>query len=173
VRCVRATAYVAVDGGSVSAKAAVLSDCGRYRYSLTRTWGDQQNLCCWIMLNPSTADAELDDPTIRKCIGFSQRWGHGGLVVVNLFAWRSTDPEALKRCGDPIGALNNDAIREAVATSVRVICAWGTHGKLMGRGQRVRGWFPPNTTEHIGPLSKDGHPKHPLYLPYELATVPW
>lgn len=79
-------------------RAAEFSGCGRYRYSLRRRWADGGPPACWIMLNPSTADAEKDAPTIRRCIGFSKAWGHNALVVVNLFALRSTDPTALRTC---------------------------------------------------------------------------
>jgi hypothetical protein len=148
---------------------AVLSECGLYRYSLTREWDDGGDRCCWIMLNPSTADAEHDDPTIRKCVKFSRAWGHGSLVVVNLFAWRATDPAALKRANFPVGSLNNEAIADAVKGCSRVIAAWGNHGKLYRRADKVRALLAGVDVEHLG-LTSEGQPWHPLYRPD--ATIP-
>jgi hypothetical protein len=84
-------------------RAAVLSECGRYRYVLTRTWDHDLAACAFIGLNPSTADAHEDDPTIRRCIRFARDWGHGGLIMLNLFAWRSTDPRGLLDAIFPVG----------------------------------------------------------------------
>src|SRR5262249_14212908 len=95
-------------------RAAVISDCGRYRYSLTRRWGDAaEPRALFVMLNPSTADAEQDDPTIRRCIGFAKAWGMGSLEVVNLYALRATDPAALLSAPDPIGPKNDTMITSA------------------------------------------------------------
>lgn len=93
-------------------KHATLSDCGKYRYWLERSWEETgKGFVNWIMLNPSTADAEIDDQTIRKCIGFSKLWGYDGMHVVNLFAFRATDPESLYGCGCPVGLGNKDFIQ--------------------------------------------------------------
>ncbi len=119
------------------ASAATFDPTRTYRYSLTRRWAPGGTRACWIMLNPSTADAEQDDPTIRRCIGFSKLWGHSELVVVNLFALRSTDPAALASHGDPIGPHNDFAIEEAGLTSAHVVCAWGRHGALRNRAGTV------------------------------------
>ena len=107
---------------------AEFSACGRYRYWLERRWS-ADSPAVFVMLNPSTADAKIDDPTIRRCMGFAKREGHGGLVVVNLFGWRSSDPRQLVLADDPVGPGNTRAIGEALlmgaTTSGRVICAWG------------------------------------------------
>lgn len=157
-------------------RTAILSDCGRYRYSLTRQWGAGPRVC-WLMLNPSTADAEKDDPTIRKCVGFSKAWGYGSLVVVNLFAWRSTDPRALRAAEDPVGPENDGAIERAAGTSVRVIAAWGAHLRGSGRyarGAHVRALVARRGVPvyHLG-FTADGDPRHPLMLPYRTAPVLW
>ena len=85
-----------MSGPEITLSEAVISQDERHRYSLTRRWGDGPRVCCWIMLNPSTADATTDDPTIRRCIGFTHDWGYDALTVVNLYAWRATDPADLR-----------------------------------------------------------------------------
>lgn len=151
--------------GSVDTRAiqsgAIISECGTYRYALERNWGGYAKVVAFIMLNPSTADATKDDPTIRRCIGFAKAWGCTGLRVLNLFALRSTDPKALYSHPDPIGPENDDYLREWSADSQIVVAAWGVHGKLRGRGTKVRGMVP--GLQALG-VTKDGHPKHPLYV---------
>lgn len=146
---------------------AQLSDCGTYRYELRRTWGAEDGpLVCWVMLNPSTADAEVDDPTIRRCIGFSNRWGFDRLVVVNLFALRATDPKELRRHADPIGSANDAAVLAAAIEADKVIAAWGTHGSLKNRAAKVTQLLTGPGELHLGCLgqTKQGAPKHPLYV---------
>src|SRR5262245_45087455 len=106
---------------------AVISDCGRYRYLLRRTWHHLWPRALFIMLNPSTADAEIDDPTIRSCIRLSKAEQYGSIEVVNLFALRATDPAALEGADDPIGPGNDDAIGRAIGRCDLAICAWGAH----------------------------------------------
>lgn len=163
-------------------RAAVLSGDGRYRYRLERALGKSERVACFVMLNPSTADAEKDDPTIRKCIGFARRWQCGRLVVVNLFAWRATDPAALKAVRDPVGAENDDhiiaAIEAAVLTGGRTVCAWGVHGTLHDRNWQVlvmlRHRFSPQIANlRCLRLTKDGHPEHPLLVPYSVEPRPF
>jgi hypothetical protein len=111
---------------------------GPYRYRLWRHWGSGTRVLLWIMLNPSTADAERDDATIRRCISFSRRDGYDGLRVCNLFAWRSTDPKALTKASDPIGYGNDETIRADAAQSADVIAAWGClPRRLWARGDQV------------------------------------
>lgn len=111
-------------------RAAVISACGAYRYSLTRKWSDAP-LLSFVMLNPSTADAKEDDPTIRRCIGFARREGAGGLIVANLYALRSPSPEALWSARNPIGPENLQTLAglaaQAVDQSFPIVCAWGAH----------------------------------------------
>jgi hypothetical protein len=152
---------------------ADLSDDGLYRYRLTRRWGGQNDPCiCWIMLNPSTADAVVDDPTIRRCISFSEAWGFGSLIVVNLFAFRSTDPDLLPSVEDPIGPRNDHAIRLAALEANRCIAAWGTKGGHRHRNADVIRLVTDDCMEdmHALTITKDGHPKHPLYVKGD--TVP-
>jgi hypothetical protein len=113
-------------------------------------------------LNPSTATATTDDPTIRRCIGFARDWGFGSLVMANLFAYRSSDPVVLSRVSDPIGPRNNWWLSFHRNRVQRVIAAWGIHGALLSRDADVMESFP---ELHCLGVTKNGHPKHPLYLP--------
>lgn len=147
---------------------AVISACGRFRYLLRRRWWSEGGpTLVWIMLNPSTADASRDDPTIRKCIGFSKAWGYGGLVVANLFALRSTDPRQLYKVADPIGP-ENDAALAALRDGFDVVGAWGVNGAHLNRGAAVAAMFP--RMQCLG-VTKNGQPGHPLYLPWATERV--
>ena len=146
-------------------KDAYISECGKYRYTLTREWDDFKPAMLFVMLNPSTADATEDDPTIRRCVGFAKREGCGMIEVVNLFAWRATDPKELKTTDEPIGARNDRVIQEAAEDADVIVCAWGTHGVLHKRNEEVISLLKA-TGKPVMCLgkTKDGHPKHPLYL---------
>ena len=147
---------------------AVLSDDGQYRYVLTRAWGPRpwMNL---IMLNPSTADASEDDPTIRRCKGFARSLGYGGIVVTNLFAYRATDPRKLRIVEDPVGPDNNEhLVREATRVLGHVYAAWGALANP-DRVQQVLGLIP-GTLKALG-LTKHGRPRHPLYLRGDTTPV--
>ena len=122
-------------------RGADISEDGRYRYVLWRDGlvGDDDRACLFIMLNPSTADATKDDPTIRKCIGFCKRWGYGQLFVVNLFAFRTTDPKwLLSGAVDPVGPCNNMAITGMALCCGDIVCAWGAPTGALGRLVAVR-----------------------------------
>lgn len=155
---------------------AVLSDCGRYRYTLSRWWADGPRLA-WVMLNPSTADAEVDDPTIRRVRGFTQRLGFPGFTVVNLFALRATDPKALLTADDPIGPLNTFHMAQVIWPAPLTIAGWGAvNPRLRCRAADVVSDFNAgagNGWHHLGDLTKDGHPRHPLYLPADAPLRPW
>jgi hypothetical protein len=147
---------------------AVISTCGRYRYLLTRQVGPGPRTATLIMLNPSTADATTDDPTIRRCIGFARRWGCGKLVVLNLFAVRATDPAEMKRAENPVGPENKDWFQRTLRDhdGGPVVCAWGIHGGYMGQDVTVSEWMEGYGIEPLAlGLTRDSHPKHPLYLP--------
>ena len=121
----------------------------------------------WVMLNPSTADADTDDPTIRRCVGFAQTWGFGAIVVVNLFALRSTDPQRLRTHPDPIGPENDRFIWQATESSLLSVAAWGNHGSL--RGDEVAAMIP---RLQVLKMTGGGQPAHPLYLRRDLKPVP-
>jgi hypothetical protein len=152
-------------------KGAIIDETGKYRYQLWRIWDESKPLVVFIMLNPSTADADEDDPTIRRCMNYARGWGYGGIKVVNLFAYRATNPTELKIVSDPIGPLNNQYIFDTVNNSDIVIAAWGTHGNLHNRDKKIIRIFE-DKLQYLG-LTKDGHPKHPLYLKADLKPVKW
>lgn len=147
-----------------------------YRWRLWRSWGDLRHRCAFVMLNPSTADATVDDPTIRRCITFAKDWGYDGIEVVNLFARRATNPAELRRIDYPIGESNNEAIERAALSCDRIICAWGNHGALLRRGIRVLKLLRGVTRrQEIMALTvtKEGHPGHPLYLRRDTDPFVW
>ncbi len=154
---------------------AVISPCGKYRYSLGREFGmTGEGAVCFVMLNPSTADAEQDDPTIRRCIGYAKRFGAERLIVVNLFAFRSTDPDALYGMSRDaaIGPENDAYILDAWQRSKIVICAWGNHGSLFGRAEEVlRLGGSVSTPMALKINAKSGQPAHPLYLKGDAQPV--
>ena len=153
---------------------AVYSDCERYRYSLTRVWDDQADKVLFVMLNPSTATEVQNDPTVERCERRARTLGFGGFRVTNIFAWRDTDPRNMKAATDPIGPHNDATLAESAAWADTIIAAWGTHGAHMDRGALVAVLLEKTQRPlfHLG-LSKQGHPKHPLYLPYTQQPESW
>ncbi len=153
---------------------AVYSDCERYRYRLSRVWDQTGDKLAFIMLNPSKANEIENDPTVERCERRARTLGAGGFEVTNIFAWRDTDPKRMRQASDPIGPQNDSVLRDSAAWADRIIVAWGTHGAHLGRGAAVerllRSLGAP--LYHLG-LSKGGHPKHPLYIPYSQTPVPW
>ena len=162
----------------VTRSAASLSPCGTYRYRLTRHWGamDQpSNAATFVMLNPSTADANLDDPTIRRCIGFARAWGCTGLVVVNLYALRSTNPKGLWTVEDPAGPGNDNelarTLRGAALRDTPLVAAWGVHARP-GRVEQVMALPGADRFTCLG-TTKDGSPRHPLYVRGDTPRTPF
>ncbi len=148
---------------------AVLSRCRRYRFALWRRWGSEPQVL-FVMLNPSTADARHDDPTIRRCIRFARAWGFGSLAVGNLFAFRSTSPAALRRAVDPVGPGNDEWMVRLHEESSLTVAAWGNHGQLLGRSDVVGGLL---SDLHILGLTKTREPRHPLYVQASAEPIPW
>lgn len=144
---------------------ARISDCGRYRYLLRRTWDHGTPRALFVMLNPSTADAEIDDATIRSCIRLSKGLGYGSFEVVNLFALRATDPAELQRATDPVGADNDGVIEGALGRCDLAICAWGAHQMAENRASSVKSLLRSRRPAVfcLG-TTKAGAPKHPLYI---------
>lgn len=161
--------------GTAVPKIAIQS---RYRYVLCRSWYGSPLRCTWIMLNPSTADDVMDDPTIRRCMAFSRSWGYGKMLVVNLFALRATDPKALREDSDPVGPKNDATIADAVLESTAVICAWGSHVYAARRASAVlEALRHTKGSAAAKPLclgtTKDGSPRHPLYVKTDTPLVPY
>ena len=145
---------------------AELSTDQTYRYQLGRFWSGLGAVATFIMLNPSTADAHVDDPTIRRCIGFAKSWGCGGLRVVNLYALRSTDPRNLWTHPDPVGP-DNDICLGATAmqtsgSGAPLVAAWGAHAKA-DRVKQVLEILQGQRLQCLG-VTKSGAPRHPLYI---------
>lgn len=157
-------------------RGAVLSPCGTWRYELPREWGNGNRLVV-VMLNPSTADAEKDDPTIRRVIGFAKSHGFGNLLVLNIFALRSTDPDGLRVAQDPVGPDNDAHIHEALSRpGTPALAAWGSMGDQWDPARQraaavlnlapLASWFCLGTT-------KNGHPRHPLYIAGSTRFAPY
>lgn len=140
---------------------AILSDDRQFRYVLSRVWDEEKPTVMFIGLNPSTADECEDDPTIQKCIKFAQSWDYGGLYMLNLFAYRTTNPRVLWEVKEPIGNGNDDYIKRYSDGCDKVICAWGNNGDFMQRGKSILQYVP---NAHYLKLNKSGQPSHPLYL---------
>jgi hypothetical protein len=150
---------------------AVFSKCGRFRYSLLRRWNDAKGarLINFIMLNPSTADATKNDPTVERCCKRAQALGYDRLIVTNVFALRSTDPAALYAAADAVGPSNDATIREVAEKADVVVCAWGNHGVHLGRGDAVNKLLISKAKKKIyrlGALTQENQPRHPLYVSY-------
>lgn len=161
-------ATVAPDAG-LAARQTVLSRDRCYRYALWRQWADGP-YALFIGLNPSTADETVDDPTIRRCVGFARSWGYGALCMVNLFAFRATQPAVLKQAADPVGPDNDAFLRLAVAGAGIAVAAWGNHGAWRARSAALASWsFPLQALA----LTASGEPGHPLYLPATAQPFAW
>jgi hypothetical protein len=155
-------------GGSAPTSGAAISPCGRYRYALWRRWGNEADGPCmaWVMLNPSTADASVDDPTIRRCAAFARSWGYAGMRVVNLFAWRATNPAELSRVADPVGPENDRYLERIDDRFPLVVAAWGRHGSLRRRDfEAARILTRTHDVCCLRVTLKSRAPEHPLYVP--------
>ena len=149
---------------------AGFSRCGRYRYWLRREWDSALPQCAFIGLNPSTADARTDDPTLRRCIGFAEKWGYGSLLLVNLFSFRATDPATLSKISDPVGPATDCWLRQAGTESQLLVAAWGNGGQLF---ERAIGAAHLIHNAHCLGVTAKGMPRHPLYCPKCSRLVPY
>jgi len=156
-------------------RAAAISDCSRYRYRLDRAWDSGLPVATFVMLNPSTADGETDDPTIGRCLSYARAWGCGALTVVNLYAWRATNPRELTTADNPLGP-DNDAYLIAAAKSASasggvLVAAWGANATPERIAEVIA--LPGMNRLNALALTKAGQPRHPLYLRGDLTPQPW
>lgn len=149
---------------------ALYSRCETYRYGLERRWGDGAVLL-YVMLNPSTATEERNDATIERCQRRAVALGFGAMRIANLFAFRATRPEDLKRAADPIGPENDAVLQDWSGGGVVTLAAWGVHGAHLGRAHVVAALLQ-GDVRHLG-LTRAGHPRHPLYVPYRQKPITW
>ncbi len=151
---------------------------GNYRYLLGRMWNPQTPRVVFVMLNPSTADHRHDDKTLKKCIHFAQSWGYGSLDVVNLFAYRTSNPGELHQVPDPVGAKNNYYIVKGINRAEKIVLAWGNHGNFGQRDQEVLQLISGQLIFEHKPVyclgyTKLGNPRHPRDLPLNSSLVPF
>lgn len=158
---------------------AAFSECMTYRYLLSRSWYPQgKKRLVFVLLNPSTATEETDDPTISRCVKRARDGGYNGVTIINLFAYRATSPEAMKKAAEPTGGYETIHIWQTHLAGVQagnsdIICGWGRHGSFKRRDEEILGWFAHYAIEPMAlKVGKDGHPCHPLYLPYSLTAKP-
>lgn len=170
-----------------SERETVFSECRKYRYTLWREFypvratnppllpiegNKAHNYLMVIGLNPSTADETKDDPTIRKCIGFAKLWGFGALCMTNLFAWRDTKPENMKKATNPIGEDNQHHLLKCASGAGWILAAWGKDGRFINQDLTVRQWLGDISRQlHCLRINKDGSPMHPLYVPYSTQPI--
>jgi hypothetical protein len=147
-------------------RGARLDRSGRYRYRLWRIWAPEHARVAFVGLNPSTADATVDDPTLRRCMGFARAWGFGGLELVNLYGFRATRPRDLWAASERVGPQNARHHRAVFRACREVVVCWGRHGDKEGQGSALLSWLyrKGHTPMCLG-LNADGTPKHPLYIP--------
>lgn len=165
-------------GDFLTARWAAFSPCRKWRYALAIIWDADLPPLIFFMLNPSTADAMKNDPTVTRCERRARALGFGGVVVINIFAFRATDPADMKKEADPVGPRNDEwimaALRTAKITGGEVICAWGTHGHHMTRDTDcIALIFKTRMRPKILELTKHGFPKHPLYVAKAIDPVWW
>ncbi len=153
-----------------SASGAVFSRDERYRYGLWRNWNPSLGKVLFIGLNPSTADQQQNDPTIRRCIAFAQHWDCGGMLVGNLFAFRATRPPDLRKASQPVGPDNEKWLLKMASAADLVIACWGNVGSYLSQDQSIQELFP---KLHCLKLNATGTPAHPLYLQKSLRPSPF
>ena len=153
---------------------ASYSDCDTYRYALARTWDPKGRRVMFVMLNPSKATELSNDPTVGRCEARARALGFGAFQVTNLFALRETDPHLMRKHPAPVGPATDDSLLSGAAWADVTIAAWGVHGVHQNRHNAVQDLFAQaGVPLHCLGLTKDGHPRHPLYLSYATPVAPW
>ncbi|MBW4692046.1 MAG: DUF1643 domain-containing protein [Lyngbya sp. HA4199-MV5] len=146
---------------------------GRYRYLLWRSWDEQATRVGFVMLNPSRADGVVNDPTVRRCLGFARSWGFGRLDVVNLFAYCATQPRELRQVIDPVGRENDRYLAQLAERVDQIVLAWGNDGGLQSRDRAVMALWGDRIPTYCLGITKQGQPQHPLYLRRDVQPMPW
>ena len=152
---------------------AIFDPTNTYRYTLWRAWSPDHPQVTFVMLNPSTADAQRNDPTISRCLAFAQHWGFGTLEVVNLFAYKTAYPSDLLKVTHPIGAENDHFLLQAIARSSCIVVAWGTKGAFLDRDKQVLQFLAQCQRIYCLGITRDGHPRHPLYTRRDIELIPF
>jgi hypothetical protein len=151
-------------------RSAIFSRCRTFRYALERVWDSNGSRVLFIGLNPSKADENADDPTIRRCINFAKDWGFGSLCIVNLFAFCSYDPKELIKANDPVGPKNDFILKKYISESKKIVLAWGNHGDFLKRNEMILKLI---QKPFCLKINKNGAPAHPLYLKGTLKLIPY
>ena len=155
-------------------RSAQFDSTRQYRYRLDRHWNGARPPISLIMLNPSRADHQQDDPTLRRCIGLAQAWHYGSLIVVNLFAYCTASPKVLNSVENPVGDRNDAFILQACEIGACIVLAWGNWGKLHGRDRHVLNLLAPHRDRlYCLGTNRTGQPRHPLYMPRYTRLIPW
>ena len=154
-------------------RGATIDATGCYRYSLWREWDANEPRVAFVLLNPSTADAQRDDPTVCRCIGLAQAWGCGSLEVVNLFAYRATNPRVLREVADPVGPENDRYLLAAAHRAQKIVLAWGARGDLHGRDRVILGLLAGGGELDCLGTTRCGRPRHPLYVSSTAVPIPY
>jgi hypothetical protein len=155
-------------------RTAIFDQTGQYRYQLTRRWQNHGPNVAFVMLNPSRANAQQDDPTLRACIQFAQRWEYASLAVVNLFGYCTAQPAVLKTVADPVGPDNDDYLLSIVREADRVVLAWGNGGSWVGRDRTILTLLRPYQAKlSYLQINRSGQPRHPLYINRSLSLQPF
>lgn len=152
---------------------AMFSPCRKYRYFLMRKWGSGNRIINWLLWNPSIADSDQLDPTLTRCLKRSVEMGFDSMFVTNLFALVSTDPKGLKAVTDPVGCRNDDAILCAAALADMTVCGWGANAAAVKRSESIVEMLTKRRDLYALQLTRDGHPRHPLYVGYDQTPKLW
>jgi hypothetical protein len=156
---------------TLNASRAAFSPDRKHRYALWRTWDRSKSIVMFVGLNPSTADEVQNDPTVSRCIKYAEKWGFGGMIMSNIFAYRATDPGDMKAAADPVGSENDQWLLKLTDEASLIVAAWGNHAEHMDRGRAVMKLLE-NKKLHCLAINQTGHPKHPLYCSGSLAPIP-
>jgi len=143
-------------------KDAILSASRKYRYALWRIWDESKDKAMFIGLNPSTADEKEDDRTIKRCISYAKQWGYGGIIVGNLFAFRTPSPKDMMASDDPVGSENDQWLRRLADDADMIVAIWGNSGYYLNRSEAVAAMFP---NLHCLKVTGSGQPHHTRGLP--------